>query len=130
MPIHQIKVGNYIRELHTRKLNEDLTEDYYMYYLVLDVSENTVDVVPYAGSSSHTKTVFEIEEIKKEYSVSIITDVQIQTIYSPYTRRYGNLNCQKITGHQYSWNGKTVVISMSNIYYAGNGVWREIPEGF
>ena len=129
MPIHQIKVGDYLRELCIRNLKDELTEEYYVYYLVLDVSDNTLEVISYAGSALHTKTVHEIEDIQNEYSVSIIENVESKYVYRTYTNN-GNLTCQEHTGTQYSWNGKTVLIPVSSIYFTGNGIWRDRPTGF
>lgn len=129
MPIHQIKVGDYLRELCIRNLKDELTEEYYKYYLVLDVSDNTLEVISYAGSTLHTKTVHEIEDIQNEYSVSIIENVESKYVYRTYTNN-GNLTCQEHTGTQYSWDGKTVLIPVSSIYFAGNGIWRDRPVGF
>lgn len=129
MPIHQIKVGNYLRERHIRNLKDELTEEYYKYYLVLDVSDNTVEVISYAGSALHTKTVHEFEDIQNDYSVSIIENVESKYVYRTYINK-GNLTCQEHIGTQYSWNGKTVLIPVSNVYFAGSGVWRDRPTGF
>lgn len=129
MPIHQIKVGDYLRELCIRNLKDELTEEYYVYYLVLDVSDNTLEVISYAGSALHTKTVHGIEDIQNEYSVSIIENVESKYVYRTYINN-GNLTCQEHTGTQYSWNGKTVLIPVSSIYFAGNGIWRDRPVGF
>ena len=83
----------------------------------------------YLKSIKIGKTVHEIEDIQNEYSVSIIENVESKYVYRTYTNN-GNLTCQEHTGTQYSWDGKTVLILVSNMYFAGNGIWRERPTGF
>lgn len=125
MSTHNIRVGDYLHACSLHNLNDDTTEEEHKYYLVLDVSDNAIDAISFCGSPLPTQKVFEFEEIQKDFSISIIEDVKSEYVYRSYTSRYGNLDCREYIGTKYFWNDKTVLIPASNIYYSGNGIWRE-----
>lgn len=125
MSTHNIRVGDYLHACSLHNLNDDTTEEEHKYYLVLDVSDNSIDSISFRGSPLPTQNVFEFEEIQKGFSISIIEDVKSEYVYQSYTSRYGNLHCREFIGEEYFWNDKTVLIPVSNIYYSGNGIWRE-----
>ena len=128
MPIHQIKVGDYVRELFIRKLKDDTTEEDRKYYLILDVPDNTLEVIVFSGSPLPNSQVHEIEDLMNDYVISVIDAIESERIYRTYTNEK-NYICQEFIGEQYSWDGKTVLIPASNLYYSGNGIWRELPVG-
>lgn len=125
MSTHNIRVADYLHACSLHNLNDDTTEEEHKYYLVLDISDNAIDAISFCGSPLPTQKVFEFEEIQKDFSISIIEDVKSEYVYRSYTSRYGKLHRQEYIGTKYFWNDKTVTIPSSNIYYSGNGVWRE-----
>lgn len=127
MSTHNIKAGDYLHTLVLHNTKDETVEEEHKYYLVLDVSDNAIDVISFCGSPLPTQKVFEFEEIPKDFSISIIEDFKSEYVYRSYTSRYGNLHRQEYIGTKYFWNDKTVTIPSSNIYYSGNGVWRENP---
>ena len=136
MSTHNIRVGDYLHTCSLHKLNDKTAEEEHKYYLVLDVSDNTIDSISFRGSPLPTQKVFEFEKIQKEFSISIIEKLEIlpeaisksEYVYQRYISRYGNRDYQDYLGTRYIWNDKTVMIPASNLYYSGNGVWREKPE--
>lgn len=129
MQIYKIKVGDYLHTCIIHSLTDGLTEAEHKHYLVLDVSDNMIDSILFHGSPLLTQKIFELEEIQKEFYISIIEDVKSEHIYRSYISQYGNLHRQEYIGTKYSWNDKTVMIPLSNLYYSGNGIWKEKPEG-
>lgn len=127
MSTHNIKAGDYLHTLVFHNTEDETVEAEHKYYLILDVSDNAIDAISFCGSPLPTQNVFEFEEIQKDFSISIIEDVKSEYVYRSYTSRYGNLHCREYIGTKYFWNDKTVLIPASNIYYSGNGIWREKP---
>lgn len=127
MSTHNIQVGDYLHACFLHNLNDETTEEEHKFYLVLDVSDNTIDSISFRGSPLPTQKIFKFEEIQKDFSISIIEDIKSEYIYRSYTSRYGNLHCREYIGTKYFWNDKTVIIPSSKIYYSGNGIWNEKP---
>lgn len=127
MEIKTIKVGDYLKDTIEHKLDDGTIDTEYKYYLVLDVSDTNIEAIPFGGSPLHIYDVFDKKEIEKDKLISIIKKAKSENVYKSYMTHYGNLYRQECVGTQYIWDGKTVMIPADNIYYSGNGVWREKP---
>jgi len=126
---YQIKVGDHLRENRTRKFPDGTTEKDMQYYLILDVSDTALEVLPYAGSALHTVTVYDLADVKNDYDIIVIQDYHETDVLEEFINRL-NLHCKRKVATRYSWSGKSVSIPVSRMYFSGNGVWREIPAGF
>ncbi len=129
MQSYQIKVGDHLRENRTLKFPDDIIEKYMQYYLILDVSDTALEVLPYVGTALHTETVYDLADIKDDYDIIIIQNCHKEDVFKEFINKT-NLHCKRKIATRYSWNDKTVSIPASRVYYSGNGVWREIPADF
>lgn len=120
-----IKPGDFISATNVYTQPDGQTVSELIYYLVLDVSNHVIDVLPFGGSACINATIFEWTEIEAEYNIVVINSHTEETIRREFISRYSNLKCQEEIATKYMWNGKTVTLPRSKWYFSGNGVWKE-----
>lgn len=120
-----IEPGNFLSTtyVHTQPNGQTVSE--LVHYLVLDVSDRAIDVIPLKGSPYINAAIFDWSEIAKDYQIVVISSHTEESIRREFISRYSNLKCQEEVATVYTYDGKSVTLPCSKWYFSGNGVWKE-----
>ena len=120
-----IEPGNFLSTTHVHTQPNGETVSELVHYLVLDVSDRAIDVIPLKGSPYINAAIFDWSEIEKDYQIVVIHNHKEETIRREFISQYSNLKCQEEVATVYTYNDKSVTLPRSKWYFSGNGVWKE-----
>lgn len=120
-----IEPGNFLSTTHVHTQPNGETVSELVHYLILDVSDHAIDVIPLKGSPYINAAIFDWFKIEKDYQIVVISSYTEETIRHEFIGKYSNLKCQEEIATKYTYAGKSVTLPHSKWYFSGNGVWKE-----
>lgn len=140
----ELKAGDFLKkEITIRKPSfidesdkDEIIEN--VYYLVLFVEDNKIEIVECSGSLMFDRTVYSYSDIEKKFEIKEISKKKVvwETIYkkipdkSPEAAtKYSGIGYFDVKyGYVLRRDNKECFIKASEYYSYGNGVWLKYPD--
>lgn len=130
--MREIKASDYICK--KIPLNEELQKIYLsetrvIHYLILDIDNDTLEVIAFNGTPMFDKVVHTIDDVVSAgYTLNEIPSTEITITSTHKNLIQNNLNVQDYQGELFQWHGKQLLIPKSQFFYSGNGQWLQYPD--
>lgn len=99
-------------------LFEETDESNKLYYLIFDVTEDSITLIPFKGTPYNSNTSFPFDKANDFSAVVLSTkDYITEVVTESYT--HNNLDCKRITAIKYIYQDKSLIMNIPNRYYNG-----------